>query len=121
MKERQFVSVAKLSGVGDFGIIFTEILPDLLPFIAAAFVNQVFGAVFASLYLAVLGLGPLPRAIDGQPYLGSTSTECILQWLVVVALCPCRCAGSDSGLARPHQHGVGRSCKSSHSPNGVVS
>ena len=39
MKERQFVSVAKLSGVGDLGIIFKEILPNLLPFIAAAFVG----------------------------------------------------------------------------------
>ena len=48
MKERQYVSVAKLSGVSDFGIIFKEILPNLLPFIAAAFVGQVFAAVFAS-------------------------------------------------------------------------
>ena len=34
MKERSYVSVAKLSGVGDLGIIFGEILPNLLPFIA---------------------------------------------------------------------------------------
>jgi peptide/nickel transport system permease protein len=67
MKERQFVSVAKLSGMGDLGIIFGEILPNLLPFIAAAFVNQVFVAVYASFYLAVLGLGPLR-----EPLLGNT-------------------------------------------------
>jgi peptide/nickel transport system permease protein len=67
MKERQFVSVAKLSGMGDMGIIFTEIMPNLLPYLAAAFVGQVFGAVFASLYLAVLGLGPLR-----EPLLGNT-------------------------------------------------
>jgi len=67
MKERQFVSVAKLSGMGDLGIIFQEILPNLLPFIAAAFVNQVFYAVFASFFLAVLGLGPLR-----EPLLGNT-------------------------------------------------
>jgi peptide/nickel transport system permease protein len=66
MKERQFVAVAKLSGVGDFGIIFGEILPNLLPFIAAAFVNQVFAAVFASFYLAVLGLGPLREPLLGN-------------------------------------------------------
>ena len=66
MKERQFVSVAKLSGVGDFGIIFMEILPNLLPFIAAAFVGQVFLAVFASFYLAVLGLGPLREPLLGN-------------------------------------------------------
>ncbi|MEP6896590.1 MAG: ABC transporter permease [Chloroflexota bacterium] len=67
MKERQFVAVAKLSGLGDLGIIFREILPNLLPFIAASFVNQVFYAVFASFYLAVLGLGPLR-----EPLLGNT-------------------------------------------------
>lgn len=66
MKERQFVSVAKLSGVSDFGIIFKEILPNLLPFIAAAFVGQVFAAVFASFYLAVLGLGPLREPLLGN-------------------------------------------------------
>ncbi|HNP70294.1 MAG TPA: ABC transporter permease [Kouleothrix sp.] len=66
MKERQFVSVAKLSGVGDVGIIFGEILPNLLPFIAAAFVNQVFVSLFASLYLSVLGLGPLREPLMGN-------------------------------------------------------
>jgi peptide/nickel transport system permease protein len=67
MKERQFVSVAKLSGMGDLGIIFQEIMPNLLPFIAASFVAAVFAAVFASFYLAVLGLGPLR-----EPLLGNT-------------------------------------------------
>src|SRR6266508_335749 len=66
MKERQFVSVAKLSGVGNAGIIFGEILPNLLPFIAAAFVTQVFAAVFASFYLAVVGLGPLRDPLLGN-------------------------------------------------------
>jgi peptide/nickel transport system permease protein len=66
MKERQFVSVAKLSGVSDLGIIFKEILPNLLPFVAAAFVGQVFAAVFASFYLAVLGLGPLREPLLGN-------------------------------------------------------
>ena len=66
MKERQYVSVAKLSGVGDIGIIFTEILPNLLPFIVAQFVTQVFAAVFASFYLAVLGLGPLREPLLGN-------------------------------------------------------
>src|ERR1051325_7044931 len=60
MKERQFVAVTKLSGMGDLGIIFGEILPNLLPFIAAAFVNQVFIAVYASFFLAA--------AINGNRY-----------------------------------------------------
>ncbi len=66
MKERQFVSVAKLSGVSDMGIIFKEIFPNLLPFVAAAFVGQIFLAVFASFYLAVLGLGPLREPLLGN-------------------------------------------------------
>ncbi|MEO1093191.1 MAG: ABC transporter permease subunit, partial [Pseudomonadota bacterium] len=66
MKERQFVSVAKLSGVSHMGIIFKEIFPNLLPFVAAALVGQVFQAVFASFYLAVLGLGPLREPLLGN-------------------------------------------------------
>ncbi|MEM7023097.1 MAG: ABC transporter permease [Pseudomonadota bacterium] len=66
MKERQFVAVAKLSGVGNTGIIFKEIFPNLLPFVAAALVGQVFMAVFASFYLAVLGLGPLREPLLGN-------------------------------------------------------
>jgi peptide/nickel transport system permease protein len=66
MKERQFVSVAKLSGVGNGGIIFGEILPNLLPFIAAAFVSQVFNGVFSSFYLAIVGLGPLREPLLGN-------------------------------------------------------
>lgn len=66
MKERQFVSVAKLSGMGDLGIIFSEIMPNLLPFLVAAFVTQVFYSLFASFYLAILGLGPVREPLMGN-------------------------------------------------------
>jgi peptide/nickel transport system permease protein len=66
MKERAYVSVAKLSGVSDLGIIFKEILPNLLPFIVAVFVGSVFTAVFAAFYLAVLGLGPVREPLLGN-------------------------------------------------------
>jgi peptide/nickel transport system permease protein len=66
MKERTYVSVARLSGMSDLGIIFKEILPNLLPFILAAFVGSVFAGVFASFYLAVLGLGPLRDPLLGN-------------------------------------------------------
>jgi peptide/nickel transport system permease protein len=52
--------------MGDIGIIFQEILPNLLPFIAAALVGQVFASMFASFYLAVLGLGPLREPLLGN-------------------------------------------------------
>jgi peptide/nickel transport system permease protein len=73
MKERQFVSVAKLSGVGNAGIIFGEIMPNLLPFIAAAFVSQVFNGVFSSFYLAIVGLGPLREPLLGNIIWGAQS------------------------------------------------
>jgi peptide/nickel transport system permease protein len=66
MKERQFVSVAKLSGMSNLEIIFKELLPNLLPFIAASFVGAVFGALFASFGLSVLGLGPLREPLIGN-------------------------------------------------------
>ena len=47
-------------------IIFTELLPNLLPYIVAQFVGLVFLAVFASFYLAVLGLGPLREPLLGN-------------------------------------------------------
>ena len=59
LRERAFVRVAKLSGEGDLRIIFEELMPNLLPFLAASFVGAVTGAVFASMGLEALGLGSL--------------------------------------------------------------
>jgi peptide/nickel transport system permease protein len=58
LREREFVRMAKLSGVSDFGIILFELAPNLIPFIAASFVNAVTTAILASIGLEVLGLGP---------------------------------------------------------------
>jgi len=67
MRERAFVSVAKLSGMNDFEIIFKELVPNLLPFLGASLVAAVTGAIFASLGLEQLGLGPMR-----EPTLGMT-------------------------------------------------
>ncbi len=58
LRERDYVLVAKLSGVGDFRIIALELLPNLIPFLAAIFVNCVTTAIVSSIGLEVLGLGP---------------------------------------------------------------
>jgi peptide/nickel transport system permease protein len=58
LREREFVRVAKLSGVNNFGIIMFELVPNLIPFLAASFVNAVTTAMLASIGLEVLGLGP---------------------------------------------------------------
>lgn len=58
LRERVFVDLARLSGAGGFHIIFRELMPNLLPFLAASFVDSVTMAILASLGLEVLGLGP---------------------------------------------------------------
>ena len=58
LREREFVRMAKLSGRSDAGILLFELAPNLLPFLAASFVNAVATAILASVGLEVLGLGP---------------------------------------------------------------
>jgi peptide/nickel transport system permease protein len=67
MRERAYVQVAKLNGVNDMEIIFKEMIPNLLPFIAASLVGASAGAVLASLGLSALGLGP-----QNEPSIGLT-------------------------------------------------
>ena len=67
LRERPFVLVARLSGMSGLEIIFRELMPNLLPYLAASFVGSVTGAIFASIGLEALGLGPLR-----EPTLGMT-------------------------------------------------
>jgi peptide/nickel transport system permease protein len=66
MKERTFVSVAKLSGMGNMEIIFKELMPNMLPFLVASFVGQVMSAIYASFGLEILGLGPAREPTIGM-------------------------------------------------------
>ena len=59
MRERQFIPLSKMSAANDFEVIFIEILPNLLPYIAAGFVGAVSGGILASVGIQLLGLGPL--------------------------------------------------------------
>ena len=59
MRERSYVEVARANGVGALGLIFREIMPNLLPFIAASFVGAVAGAMLAAIGLEALGLGAI--------------------------------------------------------------
>jgi len=67
LRERGYVEVAQLSGVSGPGIIFFELMPNLLPYLAATLVNAVSAAILASIGLEVLGLGPID-----SPTLGMT-------------------------------------------------
>lgn len=66
LRERNFVSLAKVSGASDLEIIFLELLPNLLPYVVASFVGAVSGAIVASVGLQLLGLGPLSTPTLGM-------------------------------------------------------
>ncbi len=58
MKERPYVELAKVSGQGDWAIIFTEILPNLTPYLLMGFAFSVVGAMVAEVGIEAIGLGP---------------------------------------------------------------
>jgi peptide/nickel transport system permease protein len=53
--------------MGSLEIIVRELIPNLLPYLAASFVGAVAGAVLASIGLEALGLGP-----QNEPTIGMT-------------------------------------------------
>jgi peptide/nickel transport system permease protein len=57
IKERAYIQVARLSGANNAKIIFLEIMPNLLPYLAATFVGAVSAAILAAIGLEILGLG----------------------------------------------------------------
>lgn len=67
MRNAGYVDTAKISGAGPFEIIFCELVPNLLPYLVAAFVTAVSAAVLASIGLEAMGLGP-----KNAPTLGMT-------------------------------------------------
>jgi peptide/nickel transport system permease protein len=78
LKQRPYIEVARLSGMSGPEIIFTEIMPNLLPFLAASLVASVSSAVLASIGLEALGLGPID-----SPTLGMTIYWAILDGAVI--------------------------------------
>jgi len=58
MKERPYVELAKVSGQKDVAIIFTEILPNLTPYLLMGFAFAVVGAMVSEVGLEAIGLGP---------------------------------------------------------------
>jgi peptide/nickel transport system permease protein len=57
IRERPFVAVARANGASEVEIVFAEVMPNLLPYIAASFVGATSGAMLASVGLEALGLG----------------------------------------------------------------
>ena len=66
LRERPYVEVARLSGLSGPEIILRELMPNLLPYLAATLVNAVSSAILVSIGLEVLGLGPLEAPTLGM-------------------------------------------------------
>ncbi len=66
VRERNYVQVARLSGMPGLHVIFKEIMPNLLPYLAASLVTSTSAAVLASVGLEVLGLGPMDAPTIGM-------------------------------------------------------
>ncbi len=58
MREQGYVRMAALSGVSTFSIMFKEMMPNLLPYLAASFTGNVSALMLAAAGLEALGLGP---------------------------------------------------------------
>lgn len=58
LKERPFVNIARLSGMSDLEIVVREILPHMLTWLGANFLNAFIAAILAESGLSILGLGP---------------------------------------------------------------
>lgn len=67
MRERAYVSVAQISGASIWEVIFLEMLPNLLPYLAASFASTVAIAMLTTIGMDALGLGP-----QNDPSLGNT-------------------------------------------------
>lgn len=58
MREMGYVQMARLSGTPTRDIMFKEMMPNLLPYLAASYIGNMAGAILAAIGLEVLGLGP---------------------------------------------------------------
>lgn len=67
MREAGYVKTARLGGTSSVGIVFKELMPNLIPYLMASFVLAVATAMLASVGLEALGLGP-----QNEPTLGMT-------------------------------------------------
>jgi peptide/nickel transport system permease protein len=58
MREMGYVRMARLSALSTPYIMFREMMPNLLPYLAAAFIGSASGGILAAVGLEALGLGP---------------------------------------------------------------
>lgn len=81
LRERGYVQMARMSGMGSFEIIIRELIPNLLPYLAASFVGAVSGAVLATIGLEAIGLGPQNASDIGMTIYWAISFNALIRGL----------------------------------------
>lgn len=79
LRERGYVQMARLSGASTFDIMFKEMMPNMLPYLASSFTGNVSGAILAATGLEVLGLGPTRIPTLGMTIFYAISAAAILR------------------------------------------
>lgn len=79
LRERGYVQMARLSGASSFDIMFKEMMPNMLPYLASSFTGNVSGAILAATGLEVLGLGPTRLPTLGMTIFYAISAAAILR------------------------------------------
>ena len=79
LKERPFVQVGLLSGLSGLEIVWSELMPHLLPWLGANFVNAFVAAILAESGLSILGLGPQQDMTLGMMIYWSLNYGALLQ------------------------------------------
>jgi peptide/nickel transport system permease protein len=74
LRNRDFVEAARVSGEGRFRIILAEILPNLVPIVAASFLFTTLYAIYA--YVALLSSGLAVRPPPTRPACGTGARCC---------------------------------------------
>ncbi len=84
LRSREFVQAARVLGMGDAQIIFTQILPNALPPIVVVSSMMVGGAILTESALSFLGLGDPNLLSWGSMIGGSRSAMWVAWWTTVL-------------------------------------
>jgi len=90
LRSRAYVHMARLNGLGGFEIVWRELLPNLLPYLASSFAVAVSAAVLATISLEALGLGPQNEPTVGMTIYWAISFSSLLRgmwwwWAIPIA------------------------------------
>ncbi len=120
-RERMYVHVARLNGMNTGKIIICEVMPNLMPFLAASFVGTVAAAILASIGLSALGTRAPERGVArADDLLGDLLRRAHPPALVVVLAAdhhhhhPLRRPVHDHRRPRPHRQPASQNQRLGH-------